>query len=332
MEKLLLTVLFVLLFIGESFAEGQCNGKWFNPFTDTNWSGLFPIKIGGIAIDLYGMSDTDTVSAGNPFCFCDDPPRLGVKMSVWEPIKLIEIVRKPGCYPTFNGIDMGIGDPLKQGTNKKTDKDHGKAFYQQHYLSYPVFKVMELALSIACLESASVDVLYMTEVDPMWGNDELNAIINPEGILFGNPITQAVCAADSISSTAGWPIDQLFWCCGTWGSMYPFNGSINHNITPLQTAALSVCRFMAKMHREMFSTSAWLSTSEDALCGMKPLPIIKKSQYRLQLVYPSPSTESRTGVFPLGRSEIIWGIGKWYPMKGEDFAFLLWRKRDCCML
>ena len=34
---------------------------------------------------------------------------------------------------------------------------------------------------------------------------------------------------------------------------------------------------------------------------------------------------------PFGRSTIVWGAGKEYPARGEDFAFILFRKRNCCV-
>ena len=27
----------------------------------------------------------------------------------------------------------------------------------------------------------------------------------------------------------------------------------------------------------------------------------------------------------------VWGAGKEYPVRGEDFAFMLFRKRNCCV-
>mgnify|MGYP000635609912 CR=1 FL=1 len=35
-----------------------------------------------------------------------------------------------------------------------------------------------------CLEAASVDILYISEIDPLWQDSELTAIINPEAVLF----------------------------------------------------------------------------------------------------------------------------------------------------
>jgi conjugal transfer pilus assembly protein TraU len=34
----------------------------------------------------------------------------------------------------------------------------------------------------------------------------------------------------------------------------------------------------------------------------------------------------------LGESSILWGSAKEFPIAGEDFAYLLFRKRNCCMI
>ena len=34
---------------------------------------------------------------------------------------------------------------------------------------------------------------------------------------------------------------------------------------------------------------------------------------------------------PFGRTTVLWGAGKEYPVRGEDFAFMLFRKRNCCV-
>ena len=33
---------------------------------------------------------------------------------------------------------------------------------------------------------------------------------------------------------------------------------------------------------------------------------------------------------PFGRTTLIWGTGRYYPVKGEDMSFQIYRKRDCC--
>ena len=77
------------------------------------------------------------------------------------------------------------------------------SFYQVHWYVYPVIYWLELIVDFLCLEQQSFDVAYITELDPLWNADELSFILNPEAVLFGNPIAQAACAVDSRISN-GW--------------------------------------------------------------------------------------------------------------------------------
>ena len=61
----------------------------------------------------------------------------------------------------------------------------------------------------------------------MWNDDTLSLFVNPEAALFGNPIAQFACIADAIAAEVHLPLDILFWCAGSHGSIYPFTGSAN---------------------------------------------------------------------------------------------------------
>jgi len=90
--------------------------------------------------------------------------------------------------------------------------------------------VLDEAWDLVCLEKAAFDVAYMTELDPLWSDDELSFLLNAEGVLFGNSVAQA-CSCH-----------------------------------------------------------------------------------------------------PLGRSDLLGSFGKSTPKQGEDFGYLIWRKRSCCAL
>ena len=48
---------------------------------------------------------------------------------------------------------------------------------------------MEVVTDFPCLERGSFDLAYLTEVDPLWNDDELTLILlNPDAVLFANPI------------------------------------------------------------------------------------------------------------------------------------------------
>jgi conjugal transfer pilus assembly protein TraU len=58
-----------------------------------------------------------------------------------------------------------------------------------------------------------------------------------------------------------------------------------------------------------------------------------KAAYKTQLTHPIPATSKETGKCcqPFGRQTVTWSAGKEYPVRGEDFSFILFRKRNCCV-
>jgi conjugal transfer pilus assembly protein TraU len=318
-----------LLLFAEINDASACPGRIFNPITDVDWMGVFPIKIGGVTVASFGQEDTETLSK-SPICFCEDrPPPLnaipGIPVSFWEPVRILEVVRDPYCFPSLGGLDLS---PTIQGfgTNSGTQAtDEHHAFYQVHYYVYPLFYLLELVMDFLCLETSGFDLAYLTELDPLWNHPELAALLTPEAFLFANPASIAVCATDCAAATAGFPIDTLFWCSGCWGGFYPLNGALSAgNASPQQASAMMASRMLFKLHREGL---LWGSVGVEGICGNYPMPIMRKSQYKLQLAYPK-----RGKVFPIGRSDFAWGIGASFPVAGEDFVYVVWRKRDCCVL
>jgi conjugal transfer pilus assembly protein TraU len=230
----------------------------------------------------------------------------------------------------MGGISITGGSSV-QGRGAVSHKSHGgglkRSFYQVHWYLYPVLYWLELLIDCVCLEKGSWDVAYLTELDPLWNDDETALILNPEALVFGNPIAQAACAADCGMASVGFPNDALFWCGGCQGSLYPFTGSVPAHAGGVQASLLLVQRMMAKLHREML---LWGTMGKKGWCGKYPMPIIQKTQYKTQMTYPLPATKK--GCHPLGRSEALWASGREFPTQGEDFGYLIWRKRSCCLL
>jgi conjugal transfer pilus assembly protein TraU len=198
---------------------------------------------------------------------------------------------------------------------------------QSHYV-YPLLYWMEILTDFLCFEQASFDVAYMTEIDPLWNDDVLTTLINPEVALFNNPIAVAACAADCAAATAALPIDQMFWCSGCNGSMFPMNGNIAAHNSPVQSSRLAAERLLFKMHRQGL---AWGTAGSKALCNKYVMPILKKSQYRIQMTNPTPTVSGKFACSTIGASTLPPDAGRAFPVGGEDFGYLLWRKRNCCM-
>lgn len=283
-----------------------------------DYSAMFPLKIAGATIIPGRIKDQSPVSS--PLCICQDPfPRVGIPVSFYEPSRIIEVNTDSMCFHTFG---FGLNPTRIGGGTQGDGQDRQKTFYQSHYLVFPIYAILELMMDFLCLERSGVDYGYITEVDPLWNSDTLAAFMQPEALLFGNPITNLACVADSVAASAFFPIDALFWCKGSWGNAYPMTGWTNtkNNVEDSASVAASL---IYKLHRQLVLWGSW---GEAGLCGYFPAPIWRKSAYRLQLVAPIPSFATS-----IGTSGLMWTPGHNPPFIGDNFGFMLFKKRDCCV-
>lgn len=329
MKRWIVTLMMVLsaAFARESVA-GQCVGAFANPITDICWSCLFPVTIGGLPILTMDQEDTDNPS--DFLCSCGLRPVLGVTVGFWEPARRVDVTRSPYCFVSLGGISLDPGIRAPEGEVRLQQDNTRQSNYQVHWYVDPMLYWLEIILDNPCLETGSFDVAYITEVDPTWNDDELTMLLNPETYLFGNPIAQAACAGDCVLASTGFGSDALFWCAGCNGSIYPFNGHVQAHISHVQASSLLVQRMTAKMHREMLT---WGTAGSEGLCGVYPQPVMKKDQYKYTMLYPVPQTAKINGKCcqPYGRTTAVWGAGRQYPYKGEDFSYEIFRKKNCCL-
>lgn len=334
--KTLITLILGLV-IGTTYAAEPptlCNGSFINPITDVCWSCLFPMSIGSMSV--FGEDVPDTSNPTTPICTClvGSLRRIGITIGYWEPMALVDVTRHPYCMVNLGGIQLSKGEEIRTGNVESAVSDHNNSFYYVHWYIYPLIYWLSILTDALCLDKADFDVAYLTELDPTWHDDELAFILNPEAAVFANPISQAACAADAVQSAIGLPIDYLFWCAGSHGTMYPLDGHIQEHVGGVEASTLMTERMTYKMHREALlwdSTGDISGPLDERICHQYPAPIIPKSRYRYQMVNPIPTTGSG-GCFPFGHTTAIWGAGHEYPYQGEDFGYLIWRKRNCCAL
>ena len=286
-----------------------------------DYTAMFPLRIAGIPIIPGRIQDVGG-SVSSPICICPDPiPRIGIPVSFFEPSRLIEVVKDPYCFPS-----MGFGLTTSGGALGGTSGDDGSGnqstFYQAHYYIFPIYALLELLTDFICLQMTGFDMAYLTEVDPLWNNDTLSAILNPEALLFGNPISNLACIADAVTSAVFEPIDALFWCKGSWGNAYPLTGQTGGDGF-VEGGASVAASLIYKLHRQLILWGSW---GQAGLCGYYPAPIWRKSAYRLQIVTPIPSLYATT----IGTTGMLWSFGKNPPFVGDNFSYLLFKKRECC--
>ncbi len=314
--RTIMAALLLTLTAAGQVRAGACTGRFLNPITDICWECVLPVMI-----DAPGV------------CVCPAPwpqlVRFGIVFSFWEPVWLVDVTRAPFCFTNL-GMEIGAGFAAPAGRPRTSSGNRDKsAFYQAHiyenfFWSASFGSMISSACRLAYSGGANYSVEWMTEFDPLWLDDELAFILGAESALFANTIAQAACAADCVAASVGLPLDPLFWCAGCQGSLYPLGGNTSEQTGGVMASNLLAERLVAKMHRQLM---AWDTTGWE--CGNTPMPIIKKSQYRTQITYPIPRTVVSCPAY--GATEVPTAVGQEMPYIGEDFGYLIWRKRRCCV-
>nr|WP_181726447.1 conjugal transfer pilus assembly protein TraU [Klebsiella pneumoniae]QIS33780.1 IncF plasmid conjugative transfer pilus assembly protein TraU [Klebsiella pneumoniae] len=315
-------------FSGRAAADPSCEGRFVNPITDVCWRCIFPLSLGSVQVGKGDLPDTS--NPGSPLQLCPAPPpifvRPGLAIGYWEPMAMTDVSRSPGCMVNLGGFSINLGK-TGMGTARKDDKQVNGAFYHVHWYKYPLTYWLNIITSLGCLEGGDLDIAYLSEIDPTWTDSSLTTILNPEAILFANPIAQGACAADAMASAFNMPLDVLFWCAGSQGSMYPFNGWVSNESSPLQSSLLVSERMAYKLHRQ---GQIMESIGKDkAVCYEYPSPIIPKERWRYQMVNMYPDSGQ---CHPVGRSVMRWEAGKNPPNTRKNYGYLMWRKRNCVFL
>ena len=349
----LVLLAFMLLSPDESKAADlnpSCpDSKFFEHIiTDTCWDCFFPIRIAGSdwgsqqlnynkPAGVGGVTATGSLGAQRPagaatdaFCACFDNlgvPEFGFSLGAWFPTQLVEMVRMPYCSPTLSGNFISSNLRLLGGSKMTEFDGTDKGFYQYHYFAYPMMFMLDMLSEPECNPGGyfDFDLMYLSELDPSWNEDELAVFATPEVLIFANPLAIAACASDSAAASAGSPIDSLFWCAGSWGHMYPLSGNITSYGSPPRDTALLTTRVLATMHRRGM---AYGTVGNNNLCEASFAPMIPKSQYKLSQMYPMPEANANHWI---GQTPYMWGEWRNIPAVGEDFVNVVWRWTDCCL-
>lgn len=332
MTRIIIFASFILAISISTSQASRCTGKFVNPITDLCWDCIFPISIGSTQMGT-DSNRPDTENYPSPICICPNPkafglPTPGLAVGFWEPRRMVDVTKRPFCMSSIGGMQLDPGIKIGEGSMPYEGEDEGRiGNWHVHWYINPIVAILNLIVDNLCVDKTIFDLAYLTELDPLWNNDSLAFILNPEAILFGNIIAQAACAADCVASTVWKPLDPLFWCAGCQGTMYPFTGNAAEHLTSIQATSLIVEKFTFKLHRQL---QAWVTSGPEAICHPIPAPIIKKSQYRLQTTIPVVGNGDY-GCNPYGKTTILHDSLKEIPITGEDFGYFVWGKRNCCI-
>ncbi len=292
------------------------------------WHCTLPIRIGGVMVlpgppeNAYRLPWID-----KPVCVCPiivagvPVPRPGIPFHFFEPSRYGETVRDPFCFPSLGGINIPAGAFGYGSKHEKTsDRPQKKVAAQAHYFVFLPWAIAEILLDFVCLELSGFDIAFLSEVDPLWQDELLTFLISPESLLFANPIAQIACLADSIPTQLGFANPITFWCNGSGGSVYPLNGREKEGES-LQAHENIMARMQYLMARQLLvcDTGVWP-------CFCVITPIWLRNNYRIHIAMPVRDFWCH----PFGRTDLVWGPAKNTPPFGENFVWMLFRRRTCC--
>ncbi len=318
-------IFLLCLFITPAQASTQCKGKLFNPLSAICWKCFFPITIGKAVVTPSQLPDAPNPS--KTICHCGSNPFKGWGLAVgyWVPTTLIDVTRHPYCMVTLGGWQLPIKNVLNnhEGEISNNSATNNHSFYYFHYIAIPFMDLFAGFFGGTCHPHSGAGIRYMSELDPAWHDEKLNAVMYPEitPVVTNIISSQAAEITDCIAATAHLPLDSIYWAAGCQGTLYPIEGEVQEHASSAQASTLIAERGLLLLHRLGFIADS----SKDSLCGENYSYYLPKSRYRYQLMYPVQKS-----CYPLGHSTALWEIGVTSALSTEDYAYVVWKKRNCC--
>ncbi len=270
---------------------------------------------------LAGRADTHCIDASSTGQVCRraSPPYVGIKMRYWQPVLLVETVKRPGDT-VVNEFRSYVGQSLRQAVAAAMHVepelvDSGSSgsidttFVQMndvHVFGFPFSDIFSGGVEPVCEGPPDFTgiVSYLTELDAVEWRTMKNEK-NHWGALITNRVMPRCDGSDlSISGL----------CMGVWGALYPRGGFVS-GYSPAVGSAAAAFRAVSiaadpviSLHRRLIP----IQFSPNILWD------------RMQMVYPG-----RSGCLEIGEDPRYWEDGK--VSSDGKYAWIYWRKKECCL-
>ena len=307
-----------------------------DPFSTIDWGFFFDEFLLG----SYGYGNSKS-----PFCQCVTNSKLGqidagIKMRIVDMTGFAEVTDTPFYFPCFmknhpNKVAMKKRSVSLSTTSENLEDETG-TYMNAHFITYPIFAVLNLFTNQACLSGGKIDLPFIGELEPEWYNEFVAVYTHPENVLVSNPIAQLACLQDCVSSAFKKPNESLIWCRGCWHTQRAGDGMVHGKIGILDAAELTVnmLDYMAMSYRSAQSIPVFhlpaglkinLASANDIACGVRRyFPRVIKPAYFLQPAYPTVNSP-----IPIGYPPLLWTNFKTVPGYTSR-VFAIWKKKICC--
>ena len=304
---------------------------FWNPITELGWMNVTPIKIGGATV--LRASTFDVPEPASPACACYIPPffvRVGFTLSMWTPERLIETVKTPWYFPTLDvqipisGFNFGSIQGGTLGGTAGPFVNDQMTYINVHYVYFPIWSILELFMDAFCVQiDGSMDYLFLSEVDPIWNDENASAFLFPETFLFANPYATLPCMADAVATNLYAPLPFLFWCVGGT-PVYPLTGNIRDERIADADYTMAA-RLLYVMNRLLLHHDPAIDA-----CYAVPTLIWHKWHYKMHIARPVFRQKAQAvGVSSIFRpaSNPPFGTGRG---PSDEFLWVTFYKLKCC--
>jgi conjugal transfer pilus assembly protein TraU len=334
-------------------------------FKDVCWSGMFPMRLMGATFKS-GNSGIPADANKQVLCKCGGSlaqgkiPKIGFSIGFWAPSKIMDVTRRPYCLPSLGGTTLPLSAVDFMNTGANSGRGGGGDYFANWVLySFPIIYMLRLIDDGACPADGMTefDLLQMSPMFPNWNDvsGRYTTFMNPEMLLFTGVTSLFAYPVDAVASSAGHPINELFWVAGAWGGVYPitgfYGGDKKNSPDTVSFTNLIAVRGISLLHR-LGMLNETIGSSN--VCERHTRYIIRKDAYRWQFLAPSPETngfpagvtakDTTTQVKEVnppsrfsscthttGSSSAAWGMWRDVPVTGEDHSYLLFQWTDCCL-
>jgi len=256
-------------------------------------------------------------------CVKPPPYYVGIVIMYWEPVLLIETVKKPGdtligslvpvvssltheSSSNFASAVTGLSIPVSSGSNSSKITGANLKFNEAHVYEFPFRDEIMSSIDKECpdkLPSGSF-IKYLSELDVLEWRIGLIEAMHPKSI--ASAASGLTCAA------TGAFLDDL--CMGFWGATYPRRGFITHQSEVVASAAtavraVSISGLLGSQAHVVLEQTGFLSSFESD---------------KLELIYPVSS-----GCIKIGQNPATWESGKL--SSSGKYLWVYWRRRICCI-
>jgi len=276
-------------------------------------------------------------------CKCDNGAEgaaAGLRATLAEPIFATETTNDPWNLVGL-GIKLDKTPGRKRGVSRITSEDEDGVRRYLHTIAFAPLGIMNFVQDSVCFERLSgASFLYWSEIIPSQTNDIVALFAQASKgplskIWYNNLIGMMACSVDCSATLFDKTINSLHWCAGCLGvtgnnTSYG-SGKQNDPITAHHVFTLSALDdlhysgIMAKVSNANFTYSP-VSKVANSMCEPKYFPLAIKSQYYLQLAYP---TVWDTTV--IGKFRGSWAEFKNKPNSDDDVMTWGWVIKDTCV-